>query len=114
MSCRRKIWPSSGSRVSSNSRICGSGREVKKNFAGTIFETLTSRESRSRVAYSLEHSSSASITVSASVLYACVCRIGSVVFSIVDETAADAREICRGPCERRRQADGAGGDVPHA
>ena len=33
------------------------------------------------------------MTVSARVLYASVFRMGSVVFSIVEETAADAREI---------------------
>ena len=38
-------------------------------------------------------SSSASAIVSDRVLYAAVLRIGSVVFSIVDDTAAEAREI---------------------
>ena len=43
--------------------------------------------------FALPLSSSASAMVSESVLYAAVLRIGSVVRSIVDDTAAEAREI---------------------
>lgn len=43
--------------------------------------------------FAVPESSNASTRVSARVLYACVLRIGSVVEAIVDETAAEAREI---------------------
>jgi hypothetical protein len=44
--------------------------------------------------FALPLSSKASTNVSARVLYAAVFLMGSVDFSMVEETAADAREIC--------------------